>query len=96
MGRTWLAFQLRVFGLGLLQELHSDEMLAIRLVGIINRADARMISDPARTRFALEPLHRVAVLGQLFWQELEGHPPFDLGVLGLVDHTHPPTIGTTY
>ncbi len=39
--------------------------------------------------FALKTFKRLAILRQRFGKELQRHKPTKLGVLGLVDHTHP-------
>jgi len=39
-------------------------------------------------RFALKAFQGLAVLGKMFGEELQGDEPAELGILGLVDHTH--------
>ena len=39
-------------------------------------------------RLALQPLERLRVPGELLGQELQGDPPAELEVLGLVDDAH--------
>jgi hypothetical protein len=42
-------------------------------------------------RLAAEAFEELAVLGQLLGRELDCHAAAQLGVFGLVDHTHPTT-----
>ena len=41
-----------------------------------------------RLGFALEARQRLRVLGDIIGQELQGDEAIELGVFGLVDHTH--------
>ncbi len=59
------------------------------LVNIVNRADVGMIEGGGGLGFALEALQGLMVLGHFFRQELERDEAVELGVLGLVDNTHP-------
>src|SRR5262249_21169421 len=47
-----------------------------------------MIQGRGGTSFPLETFERLPILGQLFGQELQGDAAAELGVFGLVDHTH--------
>jgi hypothetical protein len=38
-----------------------------------------------------EALFGVGIKGEVRWQELEGNGAIEVGVLGLVDYTHPST-----
>ncbi|HEY6293443.1 MAG TPA: hypothetical protein VI455_17970 [Terriglobia bacterium] len=51
--------------------------------------DVRVIQGAGGPRLALEALQRHRVRGQAFGQELQGDEPAQLGVVGLVNHTHP-------
>ena len=48
-----------------------------------------MVQSGGGARFALKTLQSLAVLGKMFGEELQGDEPAELGVLGLVHHTHP-------
>jgi len=50
-----------------------------------------MIQRRRRARLALEAIERSGAPAGFFWQELDRHPAAELGVLRLVDHTHPTT-----
>jgi hypothetical protein len=50
-----------------------------------------MVERRRSPRLAAETSLELAVLGQLFGQELERHAAAELGVLGLVHHAHPAT-----
>ncbi len=57
------------------QQLHDDEGLPSVLdafVDIVDRADVRMIQSRGGACFTPEPLQRLNVLGQLFWEETSG------------------------
>ena len=71
-----------------LEQLHRNEVLPLMLVDVVDGADVRMIQGGGRLGLPLESLQRMAVLGQLFGQELQGDGALEPGVLGLVDDTH--------
>jgi hypothetical protein len=48
-----------------------------------------MIESGCRSRFALKTFQRLAVLGEMFRQKLQGDQAAELGILGFVHHTHP-------
>ncbi len=54
-----------------LQKLHGDEVRAILLANVVDRADVGMIQRRGRLRFALEAVQRLRVSGDVFGQELE-------------------------
>ncbi len=47
-----------------------------------------MVEGAGGARFPPEALQGLLVFSQLFGEELQGDGPAQLGVLGLVDHTH--------
>src|SRR2546426_1885379 len=59
------------------------------LVNVVNGADAGVIQSRGGTGLTLEPLQSMAIPGQLFGQEFQGHQTPELGVLDLVDNSHP-------
>ena len=74
-----------------LQQLHGDEGPAFLHVDIVDGADVGVIEGGRGLGLALEALQGLMVLGHFFRQEFERHEAVKLGVLGLVDHTHPTT-----
>jgi len=70
------------------EQLHRDEVPAFVFVDVVDNTDVRMIQGRSRLSFSLEPLQRLAVPGQRFWEELQGNRALEPGVLGLVDHPH--------
>src|SRR5215472_2742718 len=48
-----------------------------------------MVESRGGARLALKTLQSLAVLGKMFRQKLQGDEAAELGVLGLIDHTHP-------
>ena len=71
-----------------LQELHHDEGLALVFIDVVNRADVGMIQRGGSPRLALEAFQRLAVLAEMFGQELQCDKTGELDVLGFVDHAH--------
>jgi hypothetical protein len=47
-----------------------------------------VVQSGGGARFALEAFQSLALLGKMFRQELQGNEPAELGVLGLINHTH--------
>jgi len=72
-----------------LQALHHNEVPALVFPDIVDGADAGMVQSGGGARFPAEALQRRSVGRELGRQELDGHKAAQLGVLGLVDHTHP-------
>ncbi len=70
------------------EQLHSDEGLAVVLVNFMDGADVGVVEGSGGAGFAQEAFERLAVAGELFGQELESDEAAELGVFGLVDHTH--------
>ena len=48
-----------------------------------------MVQCGSGTCFAAKPFESLRVLGYVFWQKFQGDEAAKLGVLGLIDHTHP-------
>src|SRR5215813_10213707 len=72
-----------------LQILHGDEGLAFILADLVDGTDMGMVQSGGGARFALKTLQSLAVLGKMFREELQGDEAAELGVLGLINHTHP-------
>ena len=72
-----------------LQKLHGDERPAFVLVHVVDGADVGVIEGGGSLRLALEALQGLMVLGHFFRQEFERDKAMELGVFGLIDHTHP-------
>ena len=77
------------------EQLHRDEVLAVRFFDRVDRADVRMIERARRPRLALEPLERRPVARQLRRQELQRDASSELRVLGLIDDAHPAAAEST-
>ena len=60
----------------------------IHHINFINRADVRVIQRRGCARFALKSFERRAIFRESFRQKLQRHLAAQLGVFGLVDHTH--------
>ena len=71
------------------QELHDDERMPIVLADLVNCADVRMIQRRGSLGFALEAAQRLRVLRNIVGQEFESDKATEVGILGLVHHTHP-------
>jgi len=63
-----------------LPKLQGNEMPPFMLVNVVDSADVGMIQGRSYTCFPLETLQRMAVSGDSFWQELQGHETAELGV----------------
>ena len=72
-----------------LQQLHSDEVLAVRLINLVDRADVRMIERRGSEGFPLKSFAGGRIVLHLRGQELQRDMPVQLEVFGLVHHTHP-------
>ena len=70
------------------EKLHDDERLAFVLINVVNRADIRVIKRGSGLGLALEAFECLMIFGERLRQELESDKPVQLGVLGLIDHTH--------
>ena len=71
-----------------LQQLHGDEIPAVGLSDLVDRADVRVIQGRGGPGLALEALQRRRVFLQLSGQKLQSHVPAEVEVLGLVHHAH--------
>ncbi len=72
-----------------LQQLHGDEVLAIRFVDLVNRADVRVVERGRGESFPLEGLAGSRIILQFCRQELQRDMAVQLEVFGFVHHTHP-------
>src|SRR6202035_2226958 len=72
-----------------LEKLHRDESISIVLVDLVNGADVGMVQGRSGLRLPLEAAERLRVFCDIIGKELQRHKAFQLGVLGLVDDTHP-------
>ena len=73
-----------------LQQLHRDEVLALVLVDLVDRADPGVVEGGGRPGLALETLERGLVLRHVRGQELERDVAAELRVLRLVHDAHAP------
>ena len=70
------------------EQLHRDELPALELADVVDRADRRMIEGRGGSRLALEPLERQLIRGRVGGQEFQRERAAEPRVLGLVNHTH--------
>ena len=68
---------------------HRDEQDTGGLTGLEDRDDVRVVDGRGRSRLTDEPLPERIVAGQLGRQDLQRHPPFQPGVVGAEDNSHP-------
>src|SRR5689334_5355202 len=71
------------------EELHRDERVALMLVDLVDRADVGMIQGRRGLGLALEAAECLGIFGDVVGKEFQRDEPLELGVLGLVDDTHP-------
>ncbi len=71
-----------------LNTLHRDEGPSVGLVDLEDRTDVGVVERGSGLRLLDEPFRGRGITGRVRGQELEGHRPFQPGVLGLVDDTH--------
>src|SRR5512146_288192 len=70
-------------------ELHDDELLATRLLNVVNDADVRVIQRRGCARLLQKPLALGLVSAETVREKLQGYNPVELCIVGLIDHTHP-------
>jgi hypothetical protein len=70
-------------------QLHGQEVRAVRLLDRVQRHDAGVVDRGCGARLALESLETLEVRRELAWQHLESDPAPQLGVLGEVHLSHP-------
>ena len=70
------------------QQFHGNEGLAVAFFNVVNRADVGMIQSGRGTSFALESFQGLVVFRKFLRQEFQSDEATQLGVLGLIDHTH--------
>src|SRR5262249_30657954 len=70
-------------------EFGDNEISALCLPDFENGDDVRMVECRGSARFALKPLHTLAVLCELVWKQLDCDTTPQSGVLGQVNLTHP-------
>src|SRR4029453_18442203 len=71
-----------------LKELHGDEVPALMLTYLVNRADIGMIEGGGGPCLTPKALERFGVVGQLLWRKLQCHEAAEVEVLSLVHHPH--------
>ena len=72
-----------------IQKLHGNESLLAVFANFVDGANIRMIESGRRTRLPAKAFQCLRVSRQLLGQEFERDEAAKLGVLRLVDHTHP-------
>src|SRR5690348_9123460 len=71
------------------QELHRNEGLITLLADFVDSADVGMIQSRGSTSFPAKSFKRLRIFGQFIGQKLQRDEAAKLGVLSLIDHTHP-------
>src|SRR2546427_10202290 len=71
-----------------LQKLHDNKVLAFVFINLMNGTDIRVIQGGGGASFTLKPLKCLAIFGHLCGQEFQSHQTPELGVFGLIHHTH--------
>ena len=71
-----------------LEMLHHNEVPAILLPDLVNRADVRVIQRRRGACFPLKSLQRIWIARQFLGQELQGDVAAEARVLSLVDDSH--------
>ena len=70
------------------EQFHDDELLALVLADVVDRADVRVVERRGDARLAAEPFERLGVGGEIGGQELQRDLAAETNVLGAVDHAH--------
>src|SRR4029077_15885934 len=70
------------------KDLHDNEVLAFKLVYIVDRANVGMIQRRSGPGFSLKTLDGEMILGNLFGEELHGDAAAKFEIFSLVNHTH--------
>jgi len=70
------------------EQLHHDELLALVLADVVNRADVRVVERRGHARLASEPIERLRVGGEIRGQELQRDLAAQADVFGAVHHAH--------
>jgi len=73
-----------------LEQLHHDEGLPLVLSDVVNRADVGVVEGGGGLRLSSEALYSGRVAEDPIREKLQRDGSVQPGVLGLVDHTHPP------
>ena len=71
------------------EEGHRDEGLPFKLIDFVDRADIGMVQSRRRLRLTLKTLENVFVRDKVSRQKLQSHRALELGVVRLIDDTHP-------
>src|SRR5207302_4662836 len=70
------------------QQLHGDEVLTVRFVDLVNRADVRMIERRSGEGFPLESFAGGRIVLHFYRQELERDMAVQFKIFSFVHHTH--------
>jgi hypothetical protein len=73
-----------------LHVLHGDEVDALGLIDVVDGDDVGMIQRRSCSGLLNKPPPAVGISHALWGQHFERHHAAELGVFGLVDHTHAP------
>ena len=70
------------------EELHRDEVPALGLADVVDRADVGVVENRRGARLALEPHDAVGPVERLVDDELQRDVPAEPDVLGFIDDAH--------
>ena len=87
LGQRWASVHPRPQGVPL-DEFHDQERLALVFLQGVNGADVRVVQGRGGPGLAAKAIQGLGVLAARAVQDLEGHQPPQLVVLGLVDDAH--------
>ena len=79
---------MRCFSVSAVQKLHGDERMTFVLADFVDRADVGMVQGRRSTRLAPKAFESLRVLGKFVRKKFQGNEAPELGVFGLIDHTH--------
>jgi len=69
-------------------QLHHEELLAVRLFDPVDGGDVRVVQRCQKMRFPLEASEPLRVLGEIVGKDFDGDFAPELGVAGAVDPAH--------
>jgi hypothetical protein len=75
-----------------LQQLHGNEVLTVRFVNLVNRADIRMVEGGRSEGFSLEAFAGRRVVLHFGRKEFQRDMPVQLEVFGFINYTHPAAV----
>ena len=74
-----------------IEKLHRNEGLTVVFADFMDGANIWMVQGGSSLRLTVETAESLGVWREPVWKELQGNEAVQLGVLGLVHHTHTAT-----